>query len=268
MPHLVPKALATVSLASALLLALVVLAPAARPDATLPAAAASGPVPLSLAGCEYVEIGVKVDPARTRPLVPAPFQIRIHPVDGTSLVLLGGASCADATSGDAAGTGTFGWTSVALAPVTDPALSGSGVTFFLYRLEHFVVDGDVYRQVADAAGAERIVAEVDPAVGPAASTLAISWYDFRHDLVNAGTPPVPADLSAPVHWREYHVVDGGVSYLDATLVGGIGASNAPATVLPAPGSLAHAALGDANAGLGTYGSAYEVRDGSMGLVPS
>jgi hypothetical protein len=227
-------------------------------------------VPLELTGCDYVELQAKVPPGNVAPFIPDDFQLRVNPIDGTSLVVMGGARCAEARSGDDVGPAAFGWLlAVVLAPA-DPVLRGEGVGVFFYRLEHYVTADDVYRRVADEVGADRIeVSVLDTHVDHALTSLDLAAPGLAHRLDIPVSPVAGVEGVtdfAPVRWREFHAVEGGYAMLEATLDSDPTAGNGAATV-QASGGAAETVYGTVNGGLGLQGPAFAIRDGFMAVLP-
>jgi len=222
-------------------------------------------VPIALAGCTYIEFVTYVPTERAASFLPEAFRARDEP-SSLTMVLLGGADCANAVSGNATGPSAFGWTSIVIDPPEDAVLQGEDVETYLYRVEHFVVDG-AYRGAADAVGAERIqLASLRATVSPTAATLDLTNATFEHHVTGVATVPSGVEGADAVRWREFGTVDAGYAILEATLVPGASAGLRPGTASTGPGTAARSLLGESAMGLVSFGSAYEVRDGWMGVV--
>jgi hypothetical protein len=227
------------------------------------------PVPLELQNCEYVEILVKVLPEDVAPYVPDDFEIRLA-IDGTTTLLIGGATCAEATSGALEGPAVFGWTSVRINTPTDPVLRGPEIRpVYLYRLEHMLVPGDVYAAVADQVGAERIELDaIEASSGPALAQLSMRGEGFEHKVLGLGDLPVEPQPCCEVRWREFGSVPAGYAILDAHLSGGGTGGTTAGIILPSPGSAAEDVMGPANFGLLTRGPSFAVLEAYMDVLPN
>ncbi len=234
-----------------------------RDEDERPTDAADGPrVPISLQGCAYVEIVATVPLDAVRSRVPEPFEARARP-DGTVGVLLGGANCQEATALNATRPASFAWTSVVIQPPTDAHLAGATAEFFLYRLEHMGLD-DLYAQVADASGAERLpLTRIEAKVEATGPTLLLQGPQFEHRIATPPTPVPPGGASESVVWREFGRVEGGFALLEARLVPDPGAGTVAGVVRPQAGSAAGDVLGSAASGSVSFGTDYGVLDGYM-----
>jgi hypothetical protein len=229
-------------------------------------ARADDAVHFALSGCDYVEVVARVAPSVVAPLVPSDF-VLAHGTDGLALVNLGGADCTDAASGDVTGAASFGWLLVQVQAPADATLRGSGIRVYFYRLQHFVIPGDVYQHVADGAGADQIAVDgIDASIAPALSQLAIDTGDTQHGAI-VPVSPMAGPPIGPTRWREFHAVDGGYATLEATLHPGAGAGNLAGVVQPADGSVAASVLGPVNAGRALYGAGFAVEDAFMTVLP-
>ncbi|HEV8361419.1 MAG TPA: hypothetical protein VGR28_13300 [Candidatus Thermoplasmatota archaeon] len=229
----------------------------------------AGAVPIDLQGCSYLEIVVKVPAADVDPLVPDDFAL-IFGADGMNSILLSGGSCDVATSSGQTGTGSFVSFLSRVQEPEDLVLAGSdaGVRAWFYRLEHYVQSGDLYRQVADAAGVDEVpttALAVDSE--QVLSTMTIQSADLDLRVLAPVTPqglPLGGGL---VRWREFHEVADGYAVLEATLAGDPLGGTAAGVVTASEGSLWHDLAGPANVGPLTYGRNDGIRDGWMGVLP-
>lgn len=233
-------------------------------SALSPAAAPGARVPIALSACAYLETSPKVLTSAVAPLIPPDF-VPVTNAAGISTLLFGGANCASAVSGARSGPASFGWASVIIAKPTDPTLQGpQTVSIYLYRLGHYVVEGDLYDQVALEVGAERSPTTIDAAIGETTSTLTMDG----HVLDLAPTPHLMG-LGAlrGTTWREFGSVPGGYAILEARLRTSNDGDNVAGVLTPRAGSVEEQVVGAHSVGSSGYGRAYRIDDGFMQFLP-
>lgn len=234
---------------------------------------AAGPLPahatrvdFDLAGCDYIEAIVRVPAGAVAPLIPSDFTLLS--TGGLATVNLGGADCREATSDTETGTAAFGWVLARIERPAAPALRGFGVGIWFYRLEHFVVPGDVYQHVAAAVGADQIPVDVIDASVPAVlSELVIQAGTSAHTVQVPISPPGGGVGTGSAHWREFHAVPGGYAILDARLQPDAQSGSLAGIVQPAEGSVAHDVFGSLNAGQALYGTSFAIENAFMDVLP-
>jgi hypothetical protein len=228
---------------------------------------ASADVSFELSHCAYIEGIARVPAAVVDPLVPEAFTV-VHQ-GGLASVSIGGANCASASSGEASGPAAFGWLLVRVERPDDPFLAGAGPRVWFYRLDHFVIPGDVYQSVADAAGVEQTpVDAIDVALPATFGELSIVTSGSAHRVtVPVSAPDGGLDADA-VRWREFHAVPGGYAMLEATLEPDLHAASLVGVLEPAPGSLAAEVIGDHAVGQVLFGSDFAVGEARMAIIPA